>query len=53
MIKSKEVRQKMIKESLLLKQWQQRKKREVEWGKMMIEYERFEEKKIKKKERQS
>jgi hypothetical protein len=52
-IKSREVRQKMLRGSLLPKQWQRRGRREVERGKMMVEYERFGGKKMEKGGRMS
>jgi hypothetical protein len=52
-IKSREARQKMLRRSLLPKQWQQRGRREVERGTMMVEYKRFRGKKIEKGGRMS
>jgi hypothetical protein len=47
-IKSKEVRQKMVRRSLLPKQWQRRGRRDVERGKIMVECKRFGGKKMEK-----
>jgi len=52
-IKRKEVRQKMLRRSLLPKQWQRRGRGEVERGKIIVEYERFGGKKMEKGGRMS